>query len=29
MEIPAQKDPVEAVKEAFEDAVLHVKEFRG
>lgn len=29
MEIPVQKDPVEAVKEAFEDAVLHVKEFRG
>jgi len=29
MEIPAPKDPVEAVKEAFGDAVLHIKEFRG
>lgn len=29
MEIPAQKDPIEAVKEAFTDAVLHVKTFRG
>lgn len=29
MEIPVQKNPVEAVKEVFEDAVLHVKEFRG
>lgn len=29
MEIPVPKDPVEAVKEAFGDAILHVKEFRG
>ena len=29
MEIPAPKDPVVAVKEAFGDAILHVKEFRG
>lgn len=28
MEIPAKKDPIEAVKEAFGDAVLHVKTFR-
>lgn len=29
MEIPRPKDPVEAVKEAFGDAVLHVKTFRN
>ena len=29
MEIPAARDPVGAVREAFGDAVLHVKEFRG
>ena len=29
MEIPATRDPVDAAREAFGDAVLHVKEFRG
>ena len=29
MEIPAARDAVDAVREAFGDAVLHVKEFRG
>lgn len=29
MEIPAARDPVAAVREAFGEALLHVKEFRG
>lgn len=29
MEIPAAKNPVELVREAFGEALLHVKEFRG
>lgn len=29
MEIPAAKDPVSAAREAFGDAILHVKHFRG
>ncbi len=29
MEIPVARDPVSAVREAFGDALLHVKEFRG
>ena len=29
MEIPAARDPASAAREAFGDAILHVKEFRG
>ncbi len=29
MEIPAARDPVSAIREAFGDALLHVKDFRG
>ncbi|MCY4021201.1 MAG: NADH-quinone oxidoreductase subunit C [Chloroflexi bacterium] len=29
MEIPAARDPVSAARDAFGDAVLHVKQFRG
>ena len=29
MEIPAAKDPVADVRDAFGESVLHVKEFRG
>ncbi|MCY4464653.1 MAG: NADH-quinone oxidoreductase subunit C [Chloroflexi bacterium] len=29
MEIPAARDPVQAARDAFGDAILHVKQFRG
>ena len=29
MEIPAARDPAQATRDAFDDAVLHVKQFRG
>ena len=29
MEIPAAKDPIQALRDSLDDAVLHVKEFRG
>ena len=29
MEIPAAKDPIQALQDRFADAILHVKEFRG